>query len=59
MTTITTRKDQTETASAARKVGGYGELVRLASEQSKQGQGSTVKRDSATGRWSVFKKPAR
>ena len=53
MTTITTRKDQTETASAARKVGGYAELIRLASERRKEGRSSTLSRNSDTGKWFV------
>lgn len=56
MTTITTRKEQKDTASAARKVGGYSELVRLAAERRKEGSGSTVSRNAKTGAWSV--KPA-
>lgn len=51
MTTITTRRDQRNTAAAARRVGGYGELVRLANER-RRVEG-TVTRDAQTGRWSV------
>ena len=53
MTTITTRKDQADTASAARKVGGYAELVRLSDERRKEGAASTLSRNSDTGTWSV------
>jgi len=53
MTTITTRKEQSATASAARKVGGYSELVRLAAEHKEKGAGSTVKRNASTGKWVV------
>ncbi|CAN5496539.1 hypothetical protein BH10PSE12_BH10PSE12_07910 [soil metagenome] len=59
MTTITTRKEQRDTASAARKVGGYSELVRLAAEQRKEGPGSTVSRNTKTGLWSVKSAPKR
>ena len=59
MTTITTRKDQKDTASAARKVGGYSELVRLAAEQNKEGPGSMLSRNAKTGAWSVKSAPKR
>lgn len=52
MTTVTTRKEQVETASAARKVGGYSELVRLAAERAQKGKDSFVQKDAA-GRWNV------
>jgi len=55
MSTITTRKEQRDTASAARKVGGYSALVRLAAEKSKQGKDSTIRRDEKSGRWTVVK----
>ena len=55
MTTITTKKEQHATASAARKVGGYSTLVRLAAEKSKQGKDSTVRRDAKSGQWTVVK----
>ena len=51
MTTITTRRDQRDTAAAARRVGGYDELVRLANERRRVD--GTVTRDAHTGRWSV------
>ena len=51
MATITTRDEQQSTASAARKVGGYAELVRLSSEL-QRGEGRTVVRDD-DGHWSV------
>ncbi len=53
MAAITTRRDQRSTASAARKVGGYSELVRLAAEKAEHGKGSYVKHDRLTGRWVV------
>lgn len=56
MATITTRKEQKATASAARKVGGYSELVRLAAERHKEGSSGTLSRNAKTGNWSV--KPA-
>lgn len=52
MTTVTTRKEQVDTASAAKKVGGYSELVRLAAERAQKGKNSVVRKD-ANGRWSV------
>jgi hypothetical protein len=57
MTTITTRREQSDTASAARKVGGYSELVRLAAERRKLGEGSVPKRDGKTGKWSMQASP--
>ena len=59
MTTITTKKEQRDTASAARKVGGYTALVRLADEKSKQGKDSTVRRDSKSGQFIVVKNAAK
>ncbi len=53
MATITTLREQRDTASAVRKVGGYSELVRLAAECRKLGEGSVPKRDATTGRWSI------
>lgn len=52
MSTITTRRDQRDTAAAARRVGGYQELVRLANER-RHSEGSTVTRDANTGHWGV------
>lgn len=57
MSTITTRRDQQDTAGAARRVGGYAELVRLANER-RRTAGSKIKRDEATGRWGVRIQPA-
>ena len=57
MTTITTRREQSDTASAARKVGGYSELVRLAAESRRLGKGSVPKRDGKTGKWSMQVSP--
>lgn len=54
MATITTTREQRETADAARRVGGYRELVRLAAERRRKGAGSTVVRNSENGRWSVL-----
>lgn len=53
MGTMTTRRDQRVTADAARRVGGYSELVRLAAERRRQGDGSTIVRDAGTGEWRV------
>ncbi len=53
MTTVTTRKEQSATASAAKKVGGYSELVRLSAARASQGKNSSVVRDTKTGRWDV------
>jgi len=53
MTTVTTRKEQSATASAAKKVGGYSELVRLSAARALQGKNSSVVRDTKTGRWDV------
>jgi hypothetical protein len=51
MGNITTLKEQRETSAAARKVGGYAELVRLANERRLAGnRGKLVQRE---GRWSV------
>ena len=57
MTTMTTRRDQRDIAAAARRVGGYDELLRLANERRRLPD-STVTRDAATGRWSVRGRPA-
>jgi hypothetical protein len=51
MTTITTRRDQRDTAAAARRVGGYDELIRLAHERRRID--GTVTRDADTGQWGV------
>lgn len=53
MSMTTTRRDQRETAAAARRVGGYSELVRLAAERRRQGSGSKIIRDPQTGQWQV------
>jgi hypothetical protein len=53
MAKITSSREQRDTASAARKVGGYSELVRLAAEQRKHGKSSSVSRDSETGQYHV------
>lgn len=52
MGTITTRQDQRDTASAARRVGGYTELIRLSGERTRSSNGM-VTRNSATGQWTV------
>lgn len=59
MTTITTKKEQRDTASAARKVGGYTALVRLADEKSKQGKDSIVRLDSKSGQFVVVQSAAK
>lgn len=51
MATITTVPEQRSTASAAKKVGGYSELVRLSNER-QTGANRTVTRDQA-GQWVV------
>ena len=53
MATITTRQHQRHTAAAARRVGGYSELIRLSTERGRSGAGSTVTRNAITGQWSV------
>jgi len=53
MATITTRQHQRHTAAAARRVGGYSELIRLSAERGHSGAGSMVTRNAITGQWSV------
>ncbi|WP_169474179.1 MULTISPECIES: hypothetical protein [unclassified Novosphingobium] len=53
MATITTRQNQRHTASAAKRVGGYSELIRLSTERGRSGASMVVSRNSATGRWVV------
>lgn len=53
MATITTRQNQRHTAAAARRVGGYSELIRLSAERIRSGSGSTVTRNAKTGQWIV------
>lgn len=54
MATITTRQNQRSTASAAKRVGGYSELIRLSGER-KRSPGAVVGRDSATGQFVIVK----
>lgn len=49
---LTTRRDQRHTASAARRVGGYSELIRLSSERARS-SGGVLTRNAATGQWTV------
>ena len=56
MATITTRLNQRRTASAARRVGGYSELVRLTAERLRRGRDGVITRNANTGQFSV--KPA-
>jgi hypothetical protein len=54
--TILTPREQSQTASAARKVGGYDELLRLERERRKiarDGSATRVHRDPGTGRFNV------
>lgn len=55
MGTITTRQNQRDTASAARRVGGYSELIRLSAERTRSNNG-TVTRNAATGQWTVTRR---
>lgn len=56
MATITTRQNQRSTALAARRVGGYSELIRLSGER-KRSSAAVVARDASTGRFSITIKP--
>jgi len=56
MTTITSRQEQRHTASAARRVGGYSELVRLESERLQRGGGGSVAQNPQTGRFVIVKR---
>jgi len=54
--TILTPREQSQTAAAARKVGGYDELLRLERERrqiSRDGSATRVHRDPASGRFNV------
>ena len=56
MAMILTPREQTQTAAAARKVGGYDELLRLERERrrlSSDGSSTRLHRDSVSGRFSV------
>ena len=53
MAKITSSREQRDTAAAARKVGGYSELVRLAAERRRHGKSSSVTRDTKTGEYHV------
>lgn len=48
---LTTTRDQNRVAAAARKVGGYQALVRLARERLSAPAGSVPVRDKRTGQW--------
>lgn len=56
MATITTRHNQRSTASAAKRVGGYSELIRLSGER-KRSSDAVVARDASTGRFTITIKP--
>lgn len=56
MATITTRQNQRSTASAAKRVGGYSELIRLSGER-KRSSAAVVARDASTGRFTITIKP--
>lgn len=56
MAVLTTTKDQNRVAAAARKVGGYENLVRLTQERQAAGPGAVVRRDARTGEWG-YRKP--
>lgn len=56
MAVLTTTRDQNRVAAAARKVGGYENLVRLSKEAHAAGPGGVVRRDARTGQW-AYKKP--
>ena len=58
MTAITTTAQQVKAARAARKAGGYGELIRLEAERRAAGGQGQVVRD-ATGRFSFQPASAR
>ena len=58
MGAITTPAQQSSTAAAARRVGGYAELVRLAKEQSAAGGHGRLVQDTS-GRWSFRPEPPR
>ena len=54
MAVLTSTRTQNRVAAAARKVGGYGELVRLSRERFAAGDGAVLVRD-ADGRWAYRK----
>lgn len=51
MTAITTTAQQVKAARAARKAGGYSELIRLEAERRAAGGQGKVVRDATTGRF--------
>lgn len=55
MGTITTRQNQRDTALAARRVGGYSELIRLSVERTRSSS-AVVTRNAATGQWTVTRR---
>ena len=58
MAVLTSTRTQNRVAAAARKVGGYEELVRLSRERYSAGEGAALIR-TADGRWTYLKaKPA-
>lgn len=54
MAVLTSTRDQIRVAAAARKVGGYKELVRLSNEWLAAGKGAVLTRN-ADGRWTYTK----
>jgi hypothetical protein len=55
MAVLTTTREQNRVAAAARKVGGYENLVRLSKEAHAAGPGGVLRRDPRTGEWSYCK----
>ncbi len=53
---MTTTRDQNRVAAAARKVGGYDILLRLARERLSAPAGSVLVRDRQTGEWAYQKR---
>jgi hypothetical protein len=53
---MTTTRDQNRVAAAARKVGGYDILLRLARERLSAPAGSVPVRDRQTGEWTYQKR---
>lgn len=52
MATVTTKAEQVNAARVARRVGGYSELIRLAGELQRRGDGAQLVRE-ADGRFTV------
>ena len=56
MAVLTSTRTQNRVAAAARKVGGYGALIRLSKQRLTAPAGSVPMRDPRTGEWS-YRKP--